>query len=288
MKTLIAIFMLTLSMIGAANAQTVNPQTGIKDDHRKKVFLDDLNYRFLWTLGSVSVAEKNNPTKLLSEATGFLVSPCYILTNYHVAVADIEGRGKTTFSLPITIGDSPAVSAAKPVLFGNISNKDDWALLKLEKCLGTQAGWMEIANKTDREYLGLKVGMAGYPYDIFDYKNNVNPSDQGGVAYEEGCITSYRTDEPETLGTVYNTCTTNRGASGSPIFSIGDAYPSVVAIVSTNDLSGSYANLYHTNHGVDIRLAYARISSLIEQDKKSVPTGNPALNDYLAFKRGFQ
>src|SRR3954467_9437767 len=84
--------------------------------------------------------------------TAFLISPCHILTNYHV----LYGGGppdQTTFSFHI--GSAPGGNAddfnekpsAKPVALGSFSKSadtcEDFAVLELNKCVGNQYGYVQ-------------------------------------------------------------------------------------------------------------------------------------------------
>ncbi len=132
--------------------------------------------------------------------TAFLVSPCHVLTAYHVAGGGKEINAKTTASFYLGQGSiGPDFddaqhfadqSAAHPVVWGKYVPSDDdgpaaqraramlengwqdWALLKLDRCLGGpdyDYGYFQLAPITTRDLtrdgLGLRVSSVGLPGD---------------------------------------------------------------------------------------------------------------------------
>jgi lipoprotein NlpI/V8-like Glu-specific endopeptidase len=132
--------------------------------------------------------------------TGFLVSPCHVLTAYHVAAGGErvdEKAGSTFYVGEGTIGpDFPDLnrfadsSPAHPVLWGRYvragddsnllvraqsverNGWEDWALLELDKCFGTAPysyGYLKLAPVTTRELMtggaSLAARSVGLPGD---------------------------------------------------------------------------------------------------------------------------
>jgi lipoprotein NlpI/V8-like Glu-specific endopeptidase len=132
--------------------------------------------------------------------TGFLVSPCHVLTAYHVAAGGDqvdETRGSTFYVGEGKIGpDFPDLnrfadsSPARPVLWGRYvriaensnllvraqaverNGWEDWALLELDKCFGAAPysyGYLKLAPVTTRELMqggaSLAARSVGLPGD---------------------------------------------------------------------------------------------------------------------------
>jgi len=132
--------------------------------------------------------------------TGFLVSPCHVLTAYHVAAGGerVDETSASTFYVGEgTIGpDFPDLnrfaesSAAHPVLWGRYvrvadnsnllvraqsverNGWEDWALLELDKCFGAKPysyGYLKLAPVTTRELMtggaSLAARSVGLPGD---------------------------------------------------------------------------------------------------------------------------
>ena len=132
--------------------------------------------------------------------TAFLVSPCHILTAYHVAGGGLAINDKTVATFYLGQGTAGPdfdgarhfadASRARPVVWGNYvpANDDspviqraramlqngweDWALLKLDRCLGAPQygyGYFRLAPRSTRDLTrggdGLRVTSIGLPGD---------------------------------------------------------------------------------------------------------------------------
>ncbi|MET1029042.1 MAG: tetratricopeptide repeat protein [Dongiaceae bacterium] len=198
--------------------------------------------------------------------TAFLVSPCYVLTAYHVAGGGDPITEKTTAVFYVgqgAIGPDfddarhfAAQSPAHPVVWGKyVPSEDDatpaqrasamlqngwedWALLKLDRCLGDAEhgyGYFRLAPVTTRDLTrsgeGLRVSSVGLPGD--------KPMDH-----------LWRDPACRIVGQIHNSgwqhdCVTVPGNSGGPLLLAPDPFkaretrldpdslvrPSVVAIV---------------------------------------------------------
>jgi hypothetical protein len=107
--------------------------------------------------------------KRRSSATGFLVSPCYALTNFHVAFGT-TGQGNTEDhqSLFFTTDELKYTKiTTQAVVWGDFysTESEDWILLKLDTCVGNSIGWLEIDLRRSGELYNKEVAMAGYPGD---------------------------------------------------------------------------------------------------------------------------
>ncbi len=112
-------------------------------------------------------------------ATATLVSPCYIIANYHAVYGETTGPIDETpehHQTKFFVGDDPVTGFSRqaigtPVAHGNYSihgsPQEDWAVLKLDKCYGADKtiGWMDIAKVSWRHYVNPGVNLVGYPVD---------------------------------------------------------------------------------------------------------------------------
>lgn len=202
-------------------------------------------------------------SRLQSEGRGtaFLVSPCLILTNRHVAFSNFEDPDMNEKSLfRLTTGES---SVAHPLIYGkeewhgDFENAKDWALLKLESCLGQDVGWFELKPVALNYAIfnHIELEMAGYPADRAVHQ----------VTLHSGCYiknSGWRHD-----------CATRSGNSGSPIF-IKDASagrPHVIAIAASSiggfqEIVRDY-DVYLSNGAVPVSGFIDRIMDYIQTDK---------------------
>lgn len=200
--------------------------------------------------------------------TAFLVSPCLILTNRHVAFTDFEDPDlNETSSFRLIDGRR---SKATPVKFGKrnekteFENEFDWALLRLEECLGKSVGWLEpvlislnhlILNATPLE-------LAGYPSDRhLQY-----------LTLDQSCRmrdVPWRHD-----------CATRSGNSGSPIYikgEVGKESTQALQVVAISASSiGGFAEIvkeydvYLSNGAVPVVGFWHEIEDLVIQDRTKV------------------
>nr|WP_298689057.1 tetratricopeptide repeat protein [uncultured Dongia sp.] len=183
--------------------------------------------------------------------TGFLVSPCHVLTAAHV-VAGPEGISADQVMLFFAgsgeLGPEykearsfAALSPARPLVWGESHNFDqgstadrrdawkkagwdDWALLKLDRCLGDEGfDYFRLLPQTTSELAqggARAVISAGLPADHNNDKLTVDPA----------CTMLGQVDS---TGWQHD-CTTMPGNSGGPIIAAkpepGEAWPRVVAI----------------------------------------------------------
>ena len=159
-----------------------------------------------------------------TQATAFLVSPCFIMTNYHAvfgsqntSVADLDlERYRATFKVSGRETHAVVVVAGERQL----GRDRDYAFLKLDSCLGADSaiGWLRLGSlPPDGD--GPKVSVAGYPGD----------KDGNVLWIHENC----HLDERRNLSFLRLTnCANSRGASGSPIVSREDGTIKVVGVIS--------------------------------------------------------
>ena len=157
--------------------------------------------------------------------TAFLVDECHIMTAYHVAFPAAVRKGapatkemKSTFHVGRTAGTGrgsvdgfSAMATATPVKWGLYTTKNylgltqDWAVLKLDSCLGRHFGSLKMyfPEAVYQQRSGL-VHLAGYPHDR---------AQAAGISLESNC--RLRAEGPETLFGV--DCAFAEGTSGGPL-----------------------------------------------------------------------
>jgi Trypsin-like peptidase domain len=159
--------------------------------------------------------------------TAFLVSSCHIVTAYHVAF--MNGRNPRTGAAEISprightadflVGPDPRVASkfaaktrATVVAFGLFSKSDfhgmagDWAILRLNRCLGKTYGYLRYA-RPDRG-TPMPTGelmTVGFPRS--------RPS-QPGITVESGCKARDHGPVAELVGV---DCAFESGMSGGPV-----------------------------------------------------------------------
>lgn len=191
--------------------------------------------------------------------TGFLVSPCAVLTNNHVAFGDKDketpqkGKG-VYFSVGqtgnIQIPFKHQLVKGEVVDFGDYDNSFsgtnyDWALIKVNKVrnnngeyanLGDMVGYIQILQLESERMLRLKkIETTGFPGD------KSSPSNFSKMYGDLGCkITQIDTY----FGSDINNCQTTNGQSGSPLLAktkTGVYY--AVGMVSGGVKDGEYFGL---------------------------------------------
>ena len=183
-----------------------------------------------------------------TQATAFLVSPCFIMTNDHAvfgsqntAVADLDmERYRATFK--VSGRETHAVVAVAGER--KMGRDRDYAFLKLDSCLGADSaiGWLRLGSLSP-DGDGPKVSVAGYPGD----------KDGNVLWIHENCHLDERRNSSFLRLT---NCANSRGASGSPIVSHEDGGIRVVGIISaevnrTDRILPTYEE-YRANVAVDV------------------------------------
>jgi hypothetical protein len=160
--------------------------------------------------------------------TAFLVSNCHIATAYHVAF--ITGRDSRTGQVELgsprightadfLIGPDPQVASrfaararATVVAFGRFSKSDfqgmagDWAILKLDTCLGSRYGFLRYARPGQDSPMPSGALMTiGFPS---------SRAAQPGITVERGCKAM---DHGPVAGLVGIDCAFENGMSGGPV-----------------------------------------------------------------------
>jgi hypothetical protein len=160
--------------------------------------------------------------------TAFLVGRCHALTAHHVAFTrgadDATGHaaarapkvGHTAEFLagPETkeAGRFAARTRARVVAFGRFDDADyagmagDWALLRLDTCLGDRYGFLALAPDSGEPMPAGTLMTAGFPH---------SRRQQPGITVEVGCRAR---DHGPVLGLVGLDCAFESGMSGGPVW----------------------------------------------------------------------
>ena len=153
--------------------------------------------------------------------TGFAVSPCLFLTNYHGVFggADSVAFPPATVRVAVwTRGGTLATSDAMPIAWGDpaTNGKDDWALLQLSECLGGRpdVGWFALEFEPQQELFARTLNTAGYADDL---KSRF---------VQQGCHIHAVSLDDKAL----NDCANRGGTSGSPLFYMKDGVAVAVAL----------------------------------------------------------
>ena len=160
--------------------------------------------------------------------TAFLVSSCHIATAYHVAF--VSGRNPRTGAVEISrprigqtadfvVGPDPRVASkfaaktrATVVAFGRFSRSDftgmagDWAILRLDNCLGRKYGYLKYARPDpDSPMPAGPLMTIGFPR---------SRASRPGITVENGCKARDHGPVADLVGV---DCAFESGMSGGPV-----------------------------------------------------------------------
>lgn len=226
-------------------------------------------------------ASDDGQRQIRTRGTGFLVSPCYALTNYH-AVFGLDYDGPDAgrdYTVTFQVGADPDYTFAwqvkgTAVRWGafNQRKEHDWALVRLDACVGGRQdiGWLETSPEPGASMAGLSVVLAGYPSD--------KPGDS--LWAQPPC--RIESMQPGTAKVLHG-CAVHAGASGGPLIEVGRGSPMAVAIQcgELNATAGpidAYDPRY-ANTAVTIAEVFqdAEVVKLIEADRSAFPGINPVM-----------
>jgi V8-like Glu-specific endopeptidase len=192
--------------------------------------------------------------------TAFLVDNCHALTAQHVFGASRSALGRRAIFAAGVSGPFKAwrTSGATVVAEGGLDRRGvgsygfdrsaDWALLRLDKCLGRRFGHVRLTS--DVPLSDQPVQMAGYPSD--------RPLSEG-LSVDPDC----RIRE-QRWGMLFHDCATFPGNSGSPLYRImNEGGRKVLEVFAMNEAGHSFggqgADLAHPVH--EYRWYYANVAA---------------------------
>lgn len=227
----------------------------------------------------VSKMKDGLPDVVSTVGSAFLVSPCYIMTAAHVVYGDeLSPLIDKDYTLQFRAGTS-ATSAfagkttATPVISGNrdIAHRNDWALMKLNNCVGQrpELGWLEPSKKRLRLSSGKEVITLGF--EALQERGALSAA-QGRVLQAHLEDDLFKTD-----------ATFLPGQSGGPVLSIEDGtlVVSGMNVAELGLLQGKTYDHYtpdHANLIIDVTriLAKPYIKAILDDDKAAFGQPNPA------------
>lgn len=193
-----------------------------------------------------------------SRGTAFLIGRCHVLTNFHVAFSSSVANPQeiSVFQIP---SEDPV--RAIPVTAGALTEKspsateEDWAVLKLDSCLGDKYGWFEFEKIPTWTVTREKLVMAGFPSDKSTSSLTVDPD----------CAIHPETFDNPAIWR--HDCASRPGSSGSPLLlKRGDDYR-VVALNETErspylEIISSFS-AFLANGAIPAELFHSKIQNLI-------------------------
>lgn len=146
-------------------------------------------------------------------ATAFLVNECHVLTVRHAfrqggSITGARAKfaaGAAGEARAWTVTEAQVIEAGRPTTTDGSDPHQDWALLRLKKCLGRRYGTVVVS--TEMPQPGQSVQLAGYPID---------KSFAIGLVLDPDCMVRHIGDD----GSIRHDCATQPGNSGSPLFDI--------------------------------------------------------------------
>ncbi len=226
-------------------------------------------------------------------ATGFMVSPCYMLTNYHAVfgeIGNINNDEMKNFSVTVYTPNGEKLLArpekTSKTDTGQNIDSSDWTFLRLDRCVGEEIGWMERGDARIADERHFDYYTAGFPGDIakLDPKADLVISEKCALKSQVGMNNGeWDTD-----------CPNMPGASGSPLFyKDQNGVPRYVGMLrsqrhgalthyprwtpdTTNSATGRVGGRLVKWDGLDWLEAWHRVDA----DQKRFGRPNPSLNGF--------
>lgn len=200
--------------------------------------------------------------------TAFLVSPCLVITNYHVVFGQSKTPNKTDYSVTFHTSAGPAIG--KPVMWGpkdrSGEDEDDWAAVQLQpdKCLGRQLGWYEAEDTYDAYEKKRPVTLAG-----FAGSSQKNYPETQLLRSKVGGITQF--DGKSGLGVFLHSVGSTGGQSGSPIGYVDGGRFKVVGLHIGSRPGGKILESNYTHEKANTAISLQSVllngpASLVERD----------------------
>lgn len=217
----------------------------------------------------------------IGRGTGFYISPCYLITNWHVVFGDRMDREKN-FNESMRIYRSPLDDIqGAPTTTAQVANfpewprtqGNDWVILRDDTCKGNQLGWFTVRKTYERaELIDKKV-----PVYVASFPGNF-----GELRLSRG-ITRQFINTPDRNDPVLGyDASTHPGSSGGVVFTIEDGYLNLIGLHSgakneTTKLVDNYSTEQSNYYvGLDMVLPRPSIQTLIRQDIVGASPRNPA------------
>lgn len=149
-----------------------------------------------------------------NHCTATMVSACHVLTAAH-CVSNEAGVATPLSGMSFQGSGNGPVSEVSAARFGNFGQRirEDWAVLKLKRNIGSSIGWMGIRNTTGNSIdANKKLVLAGYS----------NDRENGGARATVDQNVSIRYTDRESPNLMYMRANTAPGSSGGAIFEFDD------------------------------------------------------------------
>lgn len=165
------------------------------------------------------------------EATAFLVSPCYVVTNFHAVFGDEPNSVSAHKHYGVTFRVGAGANGrgftteqhGHPVYWGDMAGEHesaDWAVVKLDRCMGAESrlSWLNLGGTSNIATGQAPVSVAGFP----------EGKDEDDLWRADGCHLTVR---PRETGLWSSDCAASPGSSGSPVFVMENGAPRVVGLM---------------------------------------------------------
>ena len=219
LPSLLVLVLAAISGPGSTQEQTANIFFNDDREHRSRAAGS--------LFSAVGVLQRNIDGAWAGRGTATLVSRCHVLTAHHIAFNRGQAPGE-----PRSFTYGPAHGSERfgkrvrafPVIWGGKKRHfhEDWALLRLDPCVGDDQGWWAPLALELEEVMDLPDGvmMAGYPGD----------RSLDGVSIDPSCRVLGRDDRLPSAW--LHDCATRIGDSGGALFYLDDAgKPRLLAVV---------------------------------------------------------
>ena len=212
---------------------------------------------------------------LRQRGTGFMVSPCLLVTNVHAVFGQTVSPERVAIAGPrveasFATASNPALRIpGVPVAWGSRANGgvDDWALVRLGECVGAREdiGWFYLDGGPERGLAEFELQTAGWPGDL------------AGLQAHVGCRIYSVTADHAAL----NDCANRPGASGSPLILERGGVPMVVAFQrgqrnqADTVLPAFSSDRANTAVTVNRLMSHPDVAALILADRAALGRPNP-------------
>lgn len=169
--------------------------------------------------------------------TATLIDSCYVLTAAH-CVSNSDGSAKAIDSLSFQGSNHGPKAQAKDFIFGryDLDATWDWAIVKLDKNLGDQLGYLGVQNTSGTDVdISLSYNVAGYSADVGNNGKEATVDDEVKVRYHHNSSTNF----------IYHNANSYKGSSGAAIFYFNEKNePWIVGVNTRATLNADGRQLY--------------------------------------------